>query len=115
MKGRHKLEVMTRGILWAAAAAGAIAFLVMLTATAVWMTVPERIIYRESSATPTPDFSVEVKQHGTSFFVTPAQKKTLDRITDGTPVVWFGALGVAVAAILVGAAARLRLPFVSHE
>jgi len=111
VKGRHKQEIMTRGILWAAVAGGAIAFLVMLTATAVWMTVPEKIIYRESSATPTPDFSVEVKQHGTSFFVTPAQKKTLDRITDETPVVWFGALGVAVAAILVGAAARLRRPF----
>jgi hypothetical protein len=111
MKVGHKLEVMTRGILWAAVAAGTIAFLAMLTATAVWMTIPERIIYRESSPTPTPAFSAEVKQHATSFYVTPAQKKTLDRITNGTPVVWFGALGVAVAAILAGAAARLRLPF----
>jgi hypothetical protein len=102
---------MTRGILWAAVAAGMIAFLAMLTATVVWMTVPERIIYRESSPMPTPAFSVEVRQHGASFFVTRAQKKTLDRITEGTPVVWFGSLGVAVAAILVGAAARLRLPF----
>lgn len=55
----------------------------------------------------TPPFSVEVKQHGTSFFVTPRQKKTLDRIAGGTPAVWFG---VAVAASMVGAVARLRLP-----
>ena len=109
MKVGHKLEVLTRCILWAVVAADAITFLAMITATAVWMTAPERIIYRESL--PMPVFSEEVRQHGTSFFVTPAQKKTLDRITSGTPVVWFGALGVAVAAILVGAAARLRMPF----
>jgi hypothetical protein len=106
---------MTRGIMWAAAAAGTIAFLAMLTAILVWMTLPERIIYMESSPMRTPAFSVEVKQHGTAFFVTPAQKKTLDRITHGTPVVWFGSLGVAAAAILVGAAAWLRLPFVPNK
>ena len=44
----------------------------MLTATVIWMTVPERIVYRESSPVQTPAFSVEVKQHGTSFFVTPS-------------------------------------------
>jgi hypothetical protein len=57
---------------------------------------------------PTLAFSLEVKQHGTSFFVTPSQKETLDG--RGTPWVWFGGFAVAVAAILVGAAARLRLP-----
>jgi hypothetical protein len=51
-----------------------------------------------------------VKQHGKSYFGTAGQKKRLDRITNGTPVVWFGSLGVVVLAILVGAAARLRLP-----
>jgi len=93
-----------------AVAVGGLAFLAMLVATVVWMTVPERIVYRESSPVQTPASSVEVKQHGTSFFVTPSQKQTLDRISSGTPWVWFGGFAVAVAAILVGAAARLRLP-----
>jgi hypothetical protein len=82
----------------------------MLAATAIWMTVPERIVYRESSPVRTPESNVEVKQHGTSFFVTPSQKQTLDRISSGTPWVWFGGFAVTVAAILLGAAARLRLP-----
>ena len=101
---------MSRRILLAAVAAGSLAFLAMLTATIIWMTVPERIVYRESSPVPTTAFSVEVKQHGTSFFVTPAQKQTLDRIATATPIVWFSSLAVAFIAILVGAAARLRLP-----
>lgn len=82
----------------------------MLAVTVIWMTVPERLVYRESSPVRTHAFGVEVKQHGASFFVTPSQKKTLDRITRGTPWVWFGSFAVAVAAILAGAAARLRLP-----
>lgn len=82
----------------------------MLAVTVIWMTVPVRIVYQESSPVQTPVFSVEVKQHGKSYFVTPGQKKTLDRITSGTPIVWFGSLAVAVVAILVGAGARLRLP-----
>jgi hypothetical protein len=101
---------MSRSILLMSVAAGALAFLAMLTVTVIWMTVSERIVYQESSPVQTPAFSVEVKQHGTSFFVTPAQKKTLDRIANGTPMVWFGSLVIVVAAILVGAAARLRLP-----
>lgn len=91
------------GSLLGAVVVGALAFLAMLTATVIWMTVPERIVYRESSPVQTSAFSIEVKQHGTSFFVTPSQKKTLDRITICTPRVGF-------AAILLGAAARLRLP-----
>jgi hypothetical protein len=101
---------VSRSILLGAVAVGALAFLAMLAVTAIWMTVPERIVYRESSPVETPAFSVEVKQHGTSFFVTPSQKKTLDRITTCTPRAWFGSFAVALAAILVGAAARLRLP-----
>jgi hypothetical protein len=99
-----------RGILLGAVAAGGVAFLAMLAATVIWFTVPERIVYRESSPVQTAAFSIEVKQHGTSFFVTPSQKDTLDRLSNGTPWVWFGGLAIAVAAILVGAAARLRLP-----
>ena len=101
---------MSRRILLAAAILGGLAFLAMCAVTAIWMTIPERIVYQESSPVKTTGFSVEVKQHGTSYFVTPEQKKTLDRITKGTPMVWFGSLAVAVVAILVGAGARLRLP-----
>jgi hypothetical protein len=71
------------------------------------MTVPERIIYRESSLVQTSVFGLEVKQHGKSYFITPGQKKTLDSITNGTPIVWFSSL--AVLAILVGAGSRLRM------
>ena len=94
----------------AAVVVGALAFLAMLAITVIWMIVPERIICQESSSVQTPAFSVEVKQHGKSYFVTPGQKKTLDCITNGTPIVWLSSLTVAVLAILVGAGARLRLP-----
>ena len=97
-----------------AVAVGALAFLAMLTATVIWLTVPERIVYRESSPVQTSAYNIEVKQHGASFFVTPAQKETLDRVRNSTPWVWFGGFAVAVAAILVGAAARLRLPFANR-
>jgi len=100
---------MSRRILLASIVAGGLAFLAMLAVTVIWMTVPERIVYRESSPAPTPAFSVEVKQHGKSYFVTPGQKKTLDRITYGTPRVWFSSLAVAMLAFLVGTGARLRL------
>jgi Mn2+/Fe2+ NRAMP family transporter len=101
---------MARRILIAAIVAGGLAFLAMATVTAIWMAVPVRIVYQESSPVQTPAFSVEVRQHGKSYFVTPAQKKTLDRITTRTPIVWFGSLCVVVLAILAGAGARLRLP-----
>jgi hypothetical protein len=104
------LRVMSRSVLLSAVVVGVLAFLAMLVATLIWMTVPERIVYQESSPVQTSEFSVEVKQHGTSYFVTPAQKETLDRITHGTPIVWFSSLALAVVAILVGAGARLRLP-----
>jgi hypothetical protein len=106
----NKRQSVSRGVLLGAVVVGALAFLAMLGATVIWMTVPERIVYRESSPVQTAAFSIEVKQHGTSFFVTPAQKETLDRISGGTPWVWFGGFAVAIVAILVGAAARLRLP-----
>lgn len=103
-------QSVSRRVLLGAVVVGALAFLAMLAATVIWMTVPEGIVYRESSPVQTTAFSVEVKQHGTSYFVTPQQKKTLDRIAGGTPVVWFGSFAAAVIAILVGTAARLRLP-----
>jgi len=65
---------MSRRILLAAVVVGALAFLAMLAVTLIWMTVPERIVYQESSTVQTPAFSVEVTQHGKSYFVTPEQK-----------------------------------------
>ena len=99
----------SRRMLLAAVVAGTFAFLAMLAVTVIWMTVPERIVYQESSRVQTPVFSVEVKQHGESYFVTAEQKRMLDRIAEGTPIVWFSSLAIAVLAIVVGAVARLRL------
>lgn len=111
-----KRQSVSRAVLVGAAVVGALAFLAMLAVTVTWLTVPERIVYRESSPVSTPEFSVEVKQHGASFFVSPSQKKTLDRISSGTPWVWFGGFAVAVATILVGAVAReCRLPIEGLE
>ena len=110
----NKRQSVSRGVLVGAVVAGTLAFVAMLAATAIWMTVPERIVYRESSRVQTTAYTIEVKQHGTSFFVTPAQKETLDRISNYTPWVWFGGFAIAVAAILVGAAARLRLPITNR-
>ena len=110
-----KRQSVSRKVLLGAVVVGALAFLAMLGATVIWMTVPKRIVYRESSPVQTTAFSVEVKQHGTSFFVTPSQKETLERINYGTPRVWFGGFVVAVAAILVGAAARLRLASINSD
>ena len=97
----HKRQSVSRGVLSGAVVVGALAFLAMLTVALIWMTVPERIVYRESSPVQTSAFSVEVKQHGASFF-------------NCTPWVWFGGFAVAVAAIVVGAAARLRLPITNR-
>jgi hypothetical protein len=82
----------------------------MVATTLVWMSVPVRIVYRESSQIRTELYSVEEKQHGQSFFLTPAQKKLLERIRWATPVTWFSCAGVIFVAILAGAAARLRMP-----
>jgi len=100
---------MSRGVLLSAVVIGGLAFLAMLAATLIWMILPERIVFQESSRVRTFEFSVEVRQHGTSYFVTRAHKQTLDRIIRGTPIVWFSSLALAVVAIIVGASARLRL------
>jgi hypothetical protein len=44
------------------------------------------------------DLQVAHPQNGTSFFVTPAQEKMLDCIANGTALVWFGPLSLAVVA-----------------
>jgi len=86
-----------------------VAFLTMAGVTYVWFTVPDRIVLRESSPTPAGDYSVELKEHGRSYFVTPAQKRTLDRIDSFTTMVWFGGLAVSVLSVFVAASARLKM------
>jgi hypothetical protein len=86
------------------------AFVAMGGVTFAWMFIPTHIIYRESSLQPTPLSSVEVRQHGQSYFLTPRQKALVDTVYYLTPRVWFGSLGVIIVSILVGAAARLRMP-----
>lgn len=100
---------MSRSIYYTAIAVIFVAFLAMGSVTFAWMFVPTRIIYRESSLHPTPLYSVEVRQHSQSYFLTPRQKALVDTVYYLTPRVWFGSLGVIVIAILVGAAARLRM------
>ncbi len=52
----------------------------MLAVTIIWMYVPTRIVYQESSPNWTESHSIEVKEHGHSYFITPEQKLTLDHI-----------------------------------
>jgi hypothetical protein len=101
---------VSRRIYYTAVAVFFVAFLAMGSITVAWMFVPTHIIYRQSSLQPTPPYSVEVRQHGHSYFLTPTQKALVDTIYYLTPRVWFGSLGVIIVAILVGAAARLRMP-----
>ncbi len=101
----------SRAVFVAAVILGGVAFIGMLSATVTWMTVPTEIVYRESSPVATETYRIGVAQHGKTYYVTDEQKRTLDRINWRTPRLWFGSLGLAVIAMLVGAAARLRMPF----
>jgi hypothetical protein len=101
---------VSRSIYHTAVAVFFAAFLAMGSVTFAWMFVPTHIIYRQSSLQPTPLYSVEVRQHGHSYFLTPTQKALVDAVYYLTPRVWFGSLGVIIVSILVGAAARLRMP-----
>ncbi len=51
----------------------ALSFIIMLAATALWMYVPSRIVYQESSPVRTKGYSIEVREHGHSHFLTPRQ------------------------------------------
>src|SRR5262245_29618961 len=108
MSGRSRMA--SRYVLVAAIVAGMAAVLTMLVVAARWMSVPAPIVYRESSGVRTDLYSIEVREHGQSFFLTLQQKKELDAVRNNTPVFWFGGLGVAVLSILIGAAALLRMP-----
>jgi hypothetical protein len=102
--------ITARRILALAAVTFVLSFLMIVTVTLVWMMVPTSIIYRESSLVPTDTQVVRVVEHGTSFFITPGQKRLLDIIRTDTAPVWLGCLGLAVVAYLTGAAAQLRIP-----
>jgi len=74
-----------------------------------WMTVPERIVYRESSRARSEINPIEVREHGQSYFLTIAQKQELDAVRNRTPLVMLGGFVTAFLAIVIGAAARLRM------
>ena len=83
-------------------------FIAMLAVTLIWMHVPIKIIYQESSPVQTGSYSIEVRQHGQAYFVTPAQKQTLDRISFYTPVIWFSCFGYLFFFTALGGFERLR-------
>jgi len=63
----------------------------------------------QSFPVPTLAFTVEVKTTRHLVLRNPSAE-TLDRIATFTPIVWFSSLAIAFLAILLGAAAHLRLP-----
>jgi hypothetical protein len=54
--------MMRRRLLVFSSAAMMLVMLILTAATAIWMTIPEKIIYRESSAARTDVHSVEIGQ-----------------------------------------------------
>ena len=87
----------------------ALCFIAMLAATIIWMHVPTRIIYQESSREWTEESSIEVKEHGHSYFLTPGQKRTIDLIRFYTPIIWFSGFGYLLLFTACGGFAGLRL------
>jgi len=100
---------MARHILSACIILGALAMVAMIATVFTWMIVPERIVYRESSPARSDAYSVEVREHGHSYFLTAAQKQEIDGVRNRTPEVMLGGFVTAFLAIVVGAAARLRV------
>jgi hypothetical protein len=100
---------MARYALLACIVLGAMAMAAMTATVFTWMTVPERIVYRESSRARSDANPVEVTEHGQSYFLTTAQKQELDSVRNRTPLVMLGGFVTAFLAIVVGAAARLRI------
>jgi len=100
---------MARHIVLVCAILCAIAIAAMTVTAFTWMTVPARIVYRESSPAPSDTNPVEVREHGQSYFLTTAQKQELDAVRARTPVVMLAGFVTAFLAIVVGAAARLRM------
>jgi hypothetical protein len=81
----------------------------MLMVTVIWMYLPIRIVYQESSLVRTELSPIEVKEHGHSYFLTPAQKRALDLIRFYTPIIWFSCFGYLYLFFMFGGFARLRL------
>jgi hypothetical protein len=100
---------MPRVVLVACILLGAAAMAMMIATVFIWMTVPDRIVYRDSSPARTEVYSIEVKEHGQSYFLTPAQKQELDGVRNRTPLVMFGGFATAFLTIVIGSAARLRI------
>ena len=100
---------MARRVFFACVILGAVTMAAMIATVFVWMTVPETIIYRQSSSVPSDAYNAEVKEHGHSYFITQAQKQELDGIRKRTPIVMFGGFAIAFLTIVVGAAARLKM------
>jgi len=87
----------------------AICLLAMLAVTIIWMSVPTRIIYQESSLVRTQEYPFEVMEHGHSYFLTPKQKHTVNLIRFYTPIIWFSGFGYLLLFTAFGGFARLRL------
>ncbi|MCL4501568.1 MAG: hypothetical protein M1438_06890 [Deltaproteobacteria bacterium] len=87
----------------------AFCLLAMLTVTAIWMYVPIRIVYQESSPIKTATYSVEVIEHSHAYFLTAGQKRVIDLIRSYTPIVWFSCFGYLVLFTAFGGFQRLRL------
>jgi hypothetical protein len=87
----------------------AFCFIGMLAVTVIWMFVPIRIIYQESSPVKTESYAIAVMQHGKAYFVTPGQKQVLDLIHCYTPVIWFSCFGYLFLFTVFGGFERLRL------
>jgi len=84
-------------------------FLTMLAVTFIWMYLPTRIIYQESSPVRNEVFSIEVRQHGQAYFVTEKQKYVLDLIRGYTGIIWFSCFGYLFIFTALGGFAGLRL------
>jgi hypothetical protein len=87
----------------------ALCLLAMLAVTIIWMHVPTRIIYQESSQAWTEANPIEVKEHGQSYFLTPGQQRTIDLIRFYTPIIWFSCFGYLFLFTACGGFGRLRL------
>ena len=81
----------------------------MLAVTLVWMYLPTRIIYHESSPVRTESYSIEVREHGHSYFLTPEQRHLIDLVRFYTPVIWFACFGYLFLFTAWGGFERLRL------
>ena len=84
-------------------------FIAMLAVTAIWMYVPVRIVYQESSPVRTESYAIAVRQHGRAYYVTPQQQYLLDLIHAYTAIIWFSCFGYLFLFTALGGFARLRL------